>query len=81
MTVTSTGLDSFPPQSVATTDTTCRPDSARDSGAVVEITPVWLTLRETTGIVKTGIEDGGTVCSQHRTFERIQVDPRGARVS
>ena len=49
VTVTSTGLDSFPPQSVATTDTTCRPDSARDSGAVVEITPVWLTLRETTG--------------------------------
>ena len=47
VTVTSTGLDSFPPQSVATTDTTCRPDSARDSGAVVEITPVWLTLRET----------------------------------
>ena len=45
--VTRTGLDSFPPQSVATTDTTCRPDSARDSGAVVEITPVWLTLRET----------------------------------
>ena len=29
------------------------------------------------GIVKTGIEDGGTVCSHYRTFERIQGDPRG----
>ena len=29
------------------------------------------------GIVKTGIEDGETVCSHYRTFERIQGDPRG----
>ena len=31
VTVTSTGLDSFPPQSVATTDTTCRTDSLNPS--------------------------------------------------
>ena len=37
--VTSTGLDSFPPQSVATTERTCDLDSEADSGTVFLITP------------------------------------------
>lgn len=37
--VTRTGLDSLPPQSVATTESTCDRDSEADSGTVFLITP------------------------------------------
>ena len=37
--VTRTGLDSFPPQSVATTESTWDRDSEADSGTVFLITP------------------------------------------
>ena len=49
--VTSTGLDSLPPQSTATTDTTWDRDTELDSGWVVLSTPLLLTRKGWSGLV------------------------------
>ena len=49
--VTSTGLDSFPPQSVATTDRTWLLDSTEESSWVLVMTPDWLILKGWSGLV------------------------------
>ena len=49
--VTRTGLDSFPPQSVATTDSTWLRDSVADSGDMLLILPAWLILKGWSGLV------------------------------
>ena len=48
--VTSTGLDSFPPQSVAITDRTWLRDSCADKGAVLVIRPCWSTEKGWSGL-------------------------------
>ena len=48
--VTRTGLDSFPPQSVAMTDRTWLRDSWADNGAVLVMTPCWSTWNGWSGL-------------------------------